>query len=223
MKSINPGKDRQEAQTIKQLAKQNSLPDSLTIKQIGELLYDSHEDQKNLFSNLIEACKEGQLKYKGSIDERHRSVRFDVLEALGPEKFVELFENDYYDVFEPPEALIHRDDIKAYFQSIKLWPVEDCLLAGWWQHESQTELVGDNTSGSEFEKRRVALRQWMSENGFKEGCKLPKHFTIEKVYCELCTFDGDLFCSFELSTFKRHFWAKQKLCKLTPGRKDGVN
>ncbi|HBA67250.1 MAG TPA: hypothetical protein DCZ48_13935 [Methylococcaceae bacterium] len=82
--------------------------------------------------------------------------------------------------------------------------------------------VKNSNRPSEYEKRLVALNQWMSENDFEKGCQLPKRFTIETVYSELCKFDGNLFCSFELSSFKRHFWSKQKLCKLTRGRKDGV-
>lgn len=133
-------------------------------------MYESHEDRKNLFSNLIEACKEGKLKYDGSIDEQHWPIQFDVLERLGADKFVEAFENDYYDVIGPPEVLIHQDNLKSYFQSIGFWPVTDCLLVDWWHDKPQLEVVEDDKGKfehAETTKWKAKAREigaiWMNE------------------------------------------------------------
>ncbi|WP_367155625.1 hypothetical protein [Methylomonas sp. HYX-M1] len=75
---------------------------------------------------------------------------------------------------------------------------------------------------TEFDKRLEVLMAWMKDMGFKAGDKLPKKYTIEKVYCELAGMDGDLFNSIGLSSFERHFWRKQKICELTRGNKSTI-
>jgi len=36
------------------------------------------------------------------------------------------------------DCLIHRDNIKEYFESINFWPITDCLLANWWPEAETT-------------------------------------------------------------------------------------
>jgi hypothetical protein len=120
---------------------------------------------------------------------------------------------------------VHAD----YFKTIMYQPNDFLERA---KENADSELQAETTEGpavtivsqskGEFEKRLDVLRNWMSANGFTEGCKLPKHYTREKVYNELGRINGNLFCSIGLSAFNRHFWVKQKLCELTRGRKDTV-
>ncbi len=248
MKPFPTHQDRLPLLSIQDKAERHLLPDELSIEEIGTLLYEDKVDRHGFYYGITEACQSGEIKYSGDIDSErvnydnwakaYREVKFpnqdyklldypekEKIDSACLQAYWEIVDRnsvDIYKVMSPANCLIHRDDLAEYLKTKELWPVEGCLLAGWWHDESQTEMVGDNTSGSVFEKRLVALRKWMDKNKFKEGSKLPKHFTIKKVYGELCEFDTDLFCSFELPTFKRHFWAKQKLCSLTSGRKDGV-
>ncbi|WAR44716.1 hypothetical protein [Methylomonas rapida] len=82
--------------------------------------------------------------------------------------------------------------------------------------------VGETVSQSEYEQRLKVLEQWLIHNDYAIGCKLPKHFTVRKMYDELGQANGNLFLSLNFGSFERHFWKKQKLCSLTRGRKDTV-
>lgn len=82
--------------------------------------------------------------------------------------------------------------------------------------------AGETFSQSEYEQRLKVLEQWLIHNDYAIGCKLPKHFTVRKMYDELGQANGNLFLSLNFWSFERHFWKKQKLCSLTRGRKDTV-
>lgn len=79
-----------------------------------------------------------------------------------------------------------------------------------------------------LDKRLGALKKWLVDNKHRTNeddslVILPKHYTLEKVYGELCkTESGDLFKSIELNSFDSHFWAKQKLVELMRGNKSTI-
>lgn len=202
MRSIRPGKDREKSQTVKEIALQDNLPDRLTIKQVGELMYESNQDQKNLYSNLIEACKEGRLKHEGSVDEKDWLVRFDVLEELGSIEFGLAAENDYYDVVDPPEAFIHKDDLKSYFQTEKFWPIKDCLLENWWNQKAQ------NKTQPIQEVRNEEFKAYLKKMGkaYLDG------LTVGQIYKELYSTGKPWVIAF--NTFDK-WWTKQKIYKKT--------
>ncbi|MGZ4981817.1 MAG: hypothetical protein ACXWAB_10255 [Methylobacter sp.] len=146
--------------SVEERAKRFLLPDELLIKEIGELMLEDKHERYSFYTYLIEACKAGTIKYIGNIEDWNVSyddwkARYDLLKY--PEKPYEILnypekeardkecldaywaaaEKDYFEVGHPPNCLIHRDDLKAYLQSIKQWPLKDCLLAKWWHKSGQ--------------------------------------------------------------------------------------
>ena len=76
-----------------------------------------------------------------------------------------------------------------------------------------------------FDKRLGVLKHWLT-NDLRftltdEIIVLPKHYTLELVYGELCKKDN-LFLSIELKSFDAHFWGKQKIVELTRGNKSAI-
>lgn len=75
-----------------------------------------------------------------------------------------------------------------------------------------------------FDKRLDDLKSWLISLGYTLGdgiILLPKQYTHEVVYRELCM-KSSVFSSFELNSFKTHFWKKQKIVKLTRGNKSAI-
>lgn len=131
MKQYPLRQERHGLLSLRERAERFLLPEKLSIKQIGELLTNDEHERRSFYADLQDACQDQRIKYSGNLDELP-PIRFDVLENVGPIAFVELAEHDYFNVVDPHEWLIHRDDLKAYLQSIGYWPVENCLLLNWW-------------------------------------------------------------------------------------------
>jgi hypothetical protein len=108
--------------------------DTLTIQQIGEFIYHSEINRKErlkLYRLLADACERGMLKHRGDIT--NWQVKHDEInKKVGSGEFSELTWENCWEVTNPPNCKIHKDDLKRYLQFIDLWPVENCLLANWW-------------------------------------------------------------------------------------------
>lgn len=120
--------------------KQNEIRlrgDMLTIQQIGEFMYHSEINRKErlkLYRLLVSACERGTLKHRGDIT--NWQVKYDEInKKVGSGEFYELTWENCWEVTNPPNCKIHKDDLKRYLQSIDLWPVENCLLSNWWAND----------------------------------------------------------------------------------------
>lgn len=178
--------DRIHLLSIEERAERRLLPDELSIKDIGVLLYEDKQDRRSFYLRIINACKNGTLQYTGDINECptdwyfdriEQSVKYldwpdkDRLRQIGMEEYWDKAEcGDLYDICDPPNCLVHRDNIKEYFESINLWPVTDCLLANWWPEsenkQGQDMSINKETLKMDYEKLcrgvdKLPLRAWL--------------------------------------------------------------
>ena len=156
---INP--DRLELLSIQERAERRLLPDELLLKDIGLLIYSDKPDRISFYHDVLKACHENRINYTGDIDNDNWKVDYALLDFTEkPDEHLDYFEKskrtedkrnlfikqaeiDIYSVSLPPSCYLHRDEIKDYFQSIKLWPITDCLLANWFEGEQLPEAVED--------------------------------------------------------------------------------
>lgn len=122
---INQGGKSLSQMTIKERAESQCLPERLRLVDIAAL---SHPEQKNiqavLRAELERLCKAEEIKHTVETV----GTCYEITTDSGPNKFIGTTEVYW----------IHRDDLKAYLQRLKQWPV-DGLLANWWPDEKQTE------------------------------------------------------------------------------------
>ncbi len=155
--------DRVHRLSIHEQAIRKLLPDELLIKDIGELLTESEHDRIDFYINITKACHEKLVKFTCDAINNDWSVKPELLTYFGNDNeyldfkerarreqkkiddSLELLHKDRYAAFNPPRCKIHRDEIKAYFQSINFWPEKGSLLLNWWpESEPKAEAVGNN-------------------------------------------------------------------------------
>jgi hypothetical protein len=208
------------------LAKWWPVPDEL------DTVWDALSTTLSELNQRIEASYDGVLGYPP-----------DSITKNEKERFVSI-RNKLLDGEDFTVADIHGliDDCNANSNSFSLIPEklkEDIrflasLLRATKKNEQQTEAVGDvgavdavkKKKPKIFEQRLDALKKWLQEdlnlNLSDEIIILPKHYTLESVYTELCKKDGRLFLCIELISFDAHFWGKQKIVELTRGNKTAI-
>jgi peptidyl-tRNA hydrolase len=78
-----------------------------------------------------------------------------------------------------------------------------------------------------FDRRLTVLKDWLKDDleliPSNETTVLPKRYTLELVYNELCKKDDSLFLCIELGSFDAHFWGKQKIVELMRGNKIAIS
>ena len=172
---INP--DRLELLSIQERAERRLLPDELLLKDIGLLIYPDKPDRISFYHDVLKACHENRINYTGDIDNDNWKVDHALLDFTEkPDEHLDYFEKlkrtedkrnlfikqaeiDIYSVLLPPSCYLHRDEIKDYFKSIKLWPITDCLLANWFEGEQLPEAVKGVDTDKARKKRKPLLRQ----------------------------------------------------------------
>ena len=122
-----------------------------------------------------------------------------------------------------PKDFIHWAQLKGYAIPEELIGI--CTA-------TQIESVSDGGKGARniskiFEKRLTVLKTWLKDDleyvHFDSVIILPKVYTLESVYGELCKKEGSLFLCIELNSFDAHFWGKQKIVELMRGNKTAIS
>lgn len=155
--------------TLEDKARHGLLPDILTIGQIVCLSTDNKEE-RGLLKNMIQtairdkklSCTNPELAEWGT--ERHSiESRFED-DFIGGRKGVTV-------VYDGSSAPIHKDHYKQWLQSIKQWPIKNCLLVHWWADlEPQAEAVGSSDTQAKESQLHVFIwrvYQFLNANGKK--------------------------------------------------------
>lgn len=190
--------ERRTLLSIEDLAQRSELPIALSIKNIGALMLEGKQERFSFYKDIVEACQAGILKCHGDVFDDWQ-VRQDLLTYTEkPDEYLDysakealdkkmldaywvLAEKDEYEVLDPPNYLIHRDDMKVFFQGKNYWPIENCLLSNWWTEPeqqadkritevvvnagtgSQTKTIGDNrVRAGRYKDRDVDAIAWLA-------------------------------------------------------------
>lgn len=122
---INQGGKSLSRMTVKERAESQCLPERLRVVGIAALSFPEEKNkQAVLRAELKSLCDSGEIKHTVETV----GGCYELTTDSGPNKLISMTE----------VYLIHRDDLKAYLQRLKQWPV-DGLLANWWPDEKQTE------------------------------------------------------------------------------------
>ncbi len=140
-------------------------PDELSIDQIAVRSYpDDRKKQVALVNALIALCKAGTLEFYGEIT----GWEYDC--GINPYPMAkgrnELTTQEIVRGVIPSaggrHCLIHKDNFKAYLQSVNQWPVNDFLLVKWWANDELQANVIDNETikprlGGYYERDKFAI------------------------------------------------------------------
>jgi len=213
----------QELRRQKFFDKENvHYPEDLT-----QAIKDNHELKESYLRKIHQAVADGDLKAETAIkNSTSKGGGWKVI-PFSP-TLLKGMENDCI-IYEGREVyvqhMIHRDDFRAWLEQSGQWPLADgCSLAQWFETEQPVQKK-KQTIKSEFDKRLDALKDWLIKLGYSIGDEviiLPKYYTKETIYTELCKEYGSLFLTIEQSSFYTHFWKKQKIVKLTRGNKSAI-
>lgn len=114
------------------------LPDELKIKDIATLAYpEDKEKQESFCIVLVSLCKSGELDYYGNIEgwEYWDNMPNPYPKADGNYPMIFLLDDIPQKLYAySDDCLIHKDNLKRYFQNQKMWPVGG-LLGYWWLDE----------------------------------------------------------------------------------------
>jgi hypothetical protein len=123
------------------------LPTEISICNIGVLAFPGNKlKQDALILALIALCKDGTLEYYGDINGwsywDNEPNPFPKVKGDYPHIYC-LDSRPQMLYAHSHDCLIHRDNFKAYLQSVEQWPVNG-LLANWWD---DAEVIGNPRRG----------------------------------------------------------------------------